>query len=91
MLGRSAPPLDGHAWTAAPGVLVLTRLGVYAGEGAVVEVATDVAPRVGAAAGTLLVPVPGVLPHEIIEIPSSWMERHAERRSASTPGFAAVT
>ena len=66
-------------------------LPVYAGEGAVVEVAADVAPRVGASAGTFLVPVPGVLPHEIIEVPAAWMERHAERRSTSTAGFAAVT
>ncbi len=66
-------------------------LPVYAGEGAVVEVAPDVAPRVGASAGTFLVPVPGVLPHEIIEVPVAWMERHAERRSTSTAGFAAVT
>ena len=66
-------------------------LPVYAGEGAVVEVAPDVAPRVGASAGTFLVPVPGVLPHEIIEVPAAWMERYAERRSSSTTGFAAVT
>ena len=111
---------------AAPGLLVLTRLGllarydllsfvaelasahrvpapeggpgraatwvvlpVYAGEGAVVEVAANIAPRVGASAGTLLVPVPGVLPHEIIEVPGAWMERYAERREVGISGYPA--
>ena len=49
------------------------------------------APRVGASAGTFLVPVPGVLPHEILSVPAPWMERHAEGRGASTPNFPAIT
>ena len=78
-----APAPEGGPGRAA----TLVVLPVYAGEGAVVEVGADVAPRVGASAGTLLVPVPGVLPHEIIEVPTAWMERHAERRSAGISGF----
>jgi hypothetical protein len=34
--------------------------------------------------------VPGVLPHEIIEVPTVWMEQHAERRTGSSAGFPAV-
>jgi serine/threonine protein kinase len=79
---RQPAPAEGPARAA-----ILVVLPVYAGEGAVVEVAADVAPRVGAAAGTFLVPVPGVLPHEIIQVPAAWMERHAERRGAGTSGF----
>ena len=83
---RTPPPAGGPA---RPATFVV--LPVYAGEGAVVEVAPDVAPRVGASAGTFLVPVPGVLPHEILSVPAPWMERHAEGRSPSAPNFPAVT
>lgn len=57
----------------------------HPGEVAEVEVAADVAPRVGASAGTTLLPVPGVLPHEILEVPAAWLDRHAQRRRQSTP------
>ncbi|WP_437905302.1 protein kinase [Sorangium sp. So ce327] len=64
-------------------------LPVYAGEGAVVEVAADVAPHVGASPGTFLVPVPGLLPHEILDVPAAWLERHAERRTISSTSLPA--
>ncbi|MDC3958998.1 protein kinase domain-containing protein [Polyangium jinanense] len=75
---REPAPPEGRAAT-------LVVLPVFAGEGAVVEVGADVAERVGAAAGTTLVPVPGLLPHEILEVPASWVVQKAERRSGSQP------
>ncbi len=63
----------------------LVVLPVFAGEGAVVEVGTDVAAHVGAAAGTSLVPMPGLLPHEIIEVPAAWVRQNVDKRSSSRP------
>jgi serine/threonine protein kinase len=51
-------------------------LPVFVGEGAVVEVGVDVAPWLGVDPGTRLVPVRGLLRHEVIEVPSAWVERH---------------
>jgi hypothetical protein len=82
LANRAPAPPSGRSAT-------LLVLPVYAGEGAVVEVAADVAPRVGASAGTLLVPVPGLLPHEILEVPASWLERHAQKRRTSSPAMPA--
>ena len=51
-------------------------LPVFVGEGAVVEVGADVSPWLGIDPGTRLVPVRGLLRHEVIEVPSAWVERH---------------
>lgn len=75
---RAPAPSEGRAAT-------LVVLPVFAGEGAVVEVSADVAERVGAAAGTRLVPIPGLLPHEILEVPAAWVAQKAERRPSSQP------
>ncbi|WP_437338607.1 protein kinase domain-containing protein [Sorangium sp. So ce394] len=82
---------DAHRAPAPPAGRLATFvvLPVFAGEGAVVEVGADVASRVGASAGSCLVPVPGLLPHEIVEVPAAWIQRHAEKRRSSTPYFPA--
>ncbi|XXY23157.1 protein kinase [Sorangium sp. So ce216] len=82
---------DAHRAPAPPAGRLATFvvLPVFAGEGAVVEVGADVASRVGASARSCLVPVPGLLPHEIIEVPAAWIHRHAEKRRSSTPYFPA--
>jgi hypothetical protein len=56
---------------------VLIVLPAFLGEGAVVQVGADVAASVGADPGTGLVPLSGLLHHEILDVPSLWVERHA--------------
>jgi serine/threonine protein kinase len=80
-----APAASSGAALPAPRAATFVVLPVFTGEGPVVEVQSDVA-----RAGSLLVQVPGVLRHEILELPSVWLERQAERRSASAPAFPAV-
>jgi hypothetical protein len=80
-LHRDPAPVEGRACT-------LVVLPVFPNEGAVVEVGADVAERVGAAAGTRLVPVPGLLPHEILEVPSPWVVQKADKRPNSQPPLA---
>jgi hypothetical protein len=75
---REPAPAQGRACT-------LVVLPVFSNEGAVVEVGADVAERVGAAAGTRLVPVPGLLKHEIMEVPSVWVSQKADKRPSSQP------
>jgi|GEM_PF-970071 len=75
---RDPSPPEGRACT-------LVVLPVFSNEGAVVEVGADVAERVGAAAGTRLVPVPGLLPHELMEVPSVWVTQKADKRPSSQP------
>jgi len=75
---RQPAPATGRACT-------LVVLPVFAGEGAVVEVGSDVAPHVGASAGTNLVPMPGILAHEIMRVPPEWVRLKVDKRSSSRP------
>ncbi len=68
----------------------LVVLPVLQGEHVSVEVATDVASRVGAMAGTRLVPLHGVLPFEIVEVPAAWAEAHVSKRGSSSPPLVAT-
>ncbi|HRI72709.1 MAG TPA: hypothetical protein PK156_51085, partial [Polyangium sp.] len=79
---ESAPEL-GRACT-------LVVLPVYSNEDAFVEVGDDVAPHVGAISGTRLVPVPGILPHEILNVPELWVRQKVEKRPGSEPPEAQV-
>lgn len=68
----------------------LVVLPVLQGEHVSVEVAGDVAARAGAMAGTRLVPLQGVLPFEIVEVPPPWVDAHVARRSTSSPPLVAA-
>lgn len=69
----------------APRAATFVVLPVLGGEGPVVDVMPDIA----ASRGTFLVPVPGLLPHEILDVPAVWLDRQAERRTSSSPAFPA--
>lgn len=68
----------------------LVVLPVLQGEHVSVEVAADVAARAGAMAGTRLVPLHGVLPFEIVEVPPQWVDAHVAKRSTSSPPLVAA-
>ena len=92
-LGTLAQAHRGGTATATPNdrprPAMFVVLPVFPGERALVEVAEDVAPRVGAAAGTLLVPLPGVLPHEILELPSAWADVYSSKSGTSSSALVA--
>jgi serine/threonine protein kinase len=73
LIHRLARPTQGKRRPAAQ----LIVLPAFLGEGAVVQVGADVAASVGADPGTGLVPLGGLLTHEILEVPSLWVERNA--------------
>jgi hypothetical protein len=83
LIGRLA---EAHRRPDAPRTATFVVLPVYSGEGAVVEVAADIAMREGS--GSRLMPVPGLLPHEILEVPSAWSQKHTEPRRSSSPPLA---